>query len=91
MVVDSAKLEAAISGNINGVANLAAAYGKAIQTATDGLVGTSGIIVARTDGIQASIKGLGKQSDALLVRLTQIEARYRKQFTACLLYTSRCV
>lgn len=46
------------------------------------VLGTSGTIAARTDGINASIKGLGRQREVLQQRLIQIEARYRRQFTA---------
>jgi len=80
--VDSAKLSAAISGDLAGVANLVAAVGSAFKDAADGLVGSSGLIAARREGINASIASLGKQSDVINDRLAGIEARYRKQFTA---------
>lgn len=80
--VDSSKLTTAISSNFTGVADLLAAYGSAFKTAADGLIGTSGTIIARTEGLNASIKNITKQSEVLANRLTQIEARYRKQFTA---------
>ena len=82
LAVDSSKLAAAISGNLTGVANLVAAYGGEFKTTTDGLIGTDGTINARSDGIQASIKSITKRAEALSNRLIQIEARYRKQFTA---------
>lgn len=80
--VDSSKLSAAISSNFTGVANLLAAYGSEFKTATGNLTGTSGIITARTDGINASIKTIAKQEEVVSDRLTQIEARFRKQFTS---------
>lgn len=82
LAVDSSKLSAAVSSDLTGVANLVAAYGKAFKEATDGLVGTGGLIAARNEGLGASIKSLGKQSEVISARLTQIEARYRRQFTA---------
>jgi flagellar hook-associated protein 2 len=82
LAVDSAKLSAAITSDISGVANLVAAYGSAFKSATDTMVGSGGILAARTDGITASIKSLNKQADVVSARLAQIEARYRKQFTA---------
>ncbi len=82
LAVDSSKLSAAVSSDLTGVANLVAAYGKAFKEATDGLVGTGGLIAARHEGLGASIKNLGKQSEVISARLTQIEARYRRQFTA---------
>ncbi|RDE51830.1 MAG: flagellar hook-associated protein [Candidatus Accumulibacter meliphilus] len=80
--VDSAKLGAAISDDLAGVANLVAAVGSAFKDAADGLVGSSGLIAARREGINASIASLGKQSEVINDRLAGIEARYRKQFTA---------
>ncbi|MBP9804057.1 MAG: flagellar filament capping protein FliD [Candidatus Accumulibacter sp.] len=80
--VDSDRLTKAIGEDFGGVARLVAAYGGAFKAAADGLVGTSGLIAARSEGLNASIKSIGQQSDALASRLTQIEARYRKQFTS---------
>lgn len=82
LAVNSSKLSAAISNNLNGVANLVSAYGTTFKTASDGLIGTTGTIGARTDGINASITSIGKQRVEVNLHLTQIEARYRKQFTA---------
>ncbi|HQO29737.1 MAG TPA: flagellar filament capping protein FliD, partial [Accumulibacter sp.] len=45
------------------------------------MVSANGMIAARSDGLNAMIKGIEKQSDALAARLTSIEARYRQQFT----------
>jgi flagellar hook-associated protein 2 len=80
--VDSAKLSAAISGDLAGVANLVAAFGSAFKDAAEGLVGSNGLIAARRAGITTSIASLGKQSEVIVDRLEAIEARYRKQFTA---------
>lgn len=82
LTVDSAKLSTAVSSNLVGVANLLSVYGSAFKAATDGMIGSSGTIVARTEGISASIKSITKQAEAVSDRLTQIETRYRKQFTA---------
>ena len=80
--VDADKLKTAVTGDLTGVANLLSAYGSAFKTAADGIVGTTGTIATRTEGLNTAIKGLGKQSEALTARLAQIEARYRKQFLA---------
>lgn len=79
--VDSSKLTSAINTDISGVAALISAYGGAFKSATESLTGTGGTIAARTEGLKTSIKGLGKQSEAIVTRLNFIEARYRKQFT----------
>ena len=80
--LDSAKLQNAISSNSNDVASLVAGYGSAYKSMTDGLIGSNGIISAETVGINATITDIGKQRDALNLRMTGIEARYRAQFTA---------
>lgn len=42
----------------------------------------NGPITSRTEGLNTSIKNIGKQRDALNLRLQDTEARYRKQFSA---------
>ncbi|HMW16335.1 MAG TPA: flagellar filament capping protein FliD [Accumulibacter sp.] len=81
LAVDSTQLSKAITDDFTAVANLAAAYGKALKTTADGMVGSDGMIAARSDGLNALIRGLEKQSDVLNQRLTSIESRYRNQFT----------
>jgi flagellar hook-associated protein 2 len=46
------------------------------------MLGTKGSITAATDGLKTSISGIDKQREALQLRLTQVETRYRRQFTA---------
>jgi flagellar hook-associated protein 2 len=48
----------------------------------ESIVGTSGLILGRTEGLDASIKSVQKRADAMNLRLTQIESRYRRQFTS---------
>lgn len=81
LAVDSTQLAKVISDDFNGVANLVASYGKVFKTTADNMVSANGMIAARSDGLNAMIKGIEKQSDALAARLTSIEARYRQQFT----------
>lgn len=80
--LDSDKLNAAIEADYTGVSKLAAAVGKAFDTAAENMIGTSGNIVSATESANRSIKALQISQDALEFRLTQIEARYTKQFTA---------
>lgn len=47
----------------------------------DDMVGSTGVIASRTDGINLTIKDIGNQRDALNLRLADIEQRYRTQFT----------
>jgi flagellar hook-associated protein 2 len=52
------------------------------NTALESIVGFGGMIAGRTDGITSAIKTIGTSRDTLNLRLSQIEARYRRQFTA---------
>lgn len=89
LAVDSAKLQAAISDptkDVKGLFTSTAAGNKGIgvrfnETLTD-MIGSSGVFSSRADGLNRSIKDLTKQQDALQVRLTAVEARYRAQFNA---------
>lgn len=89
LTVNSTKLAAALSDTSKDVATLFT------STTTDNkgiavrfnelmasIVGSTGIISSRTDGITTSIAGIGKQRDAINLRLTKVEKRYRAQFTA---------
>lgn len=89
LVVDSTKLSAALTDPNKDVASLfsqtaSGNTGIAVRfyEALDSMVGSSGLIAGRTDGISATIKDIDKQRDALVYRLNQIERRYRAQFTA---------
>lgn len=86
---DLSKLQAALANgdwNVAGLFNSTASGNQGlavrINAALDGFIGSGGLIASRTDGINASIKNLGKRRDALVLRLTKIEANYRAQFTA---------
>lgn len=80
--VDSTKFDKAASSDFSAVANAISAYGSALTTTTTNLLGTGGLITSRTDGLNASVKSIGKQIEALNNRLTIIEKTYRAQFTA---------
>lgn len=80
--LNSSKLLTAANADFSAVADLAVAFGRAAKSMTDGMLGTKGTITAATDGAKASIKDIDRQREVLANRLTQIEARYRKQFTA---------
>lgn len=82
IVFDSTKLTTATSADYEAVATMVASFGTAAQTLTGGMLGTEGSITAATDGAQRSIKDIDKQRETLSARLVQIEARYRRQFSA---------
>lgn len=80
--LDTSKLNKAITADYSGVANLVSTVGSAFKDGLEGLVGTSGNIAAATDSANRVVKDIGKRQEALLNRLTQVEARYRKQFSS---------
>lgn len=82
MAVDSSKLQTAATADFESVTSLASALGSALKSATDSMVGTGGTIPSATAGLNASINDINDRREAFALRLTQVEARYRKQFTA---------
>jgi flagellar hook-associated protein 2 len=79
---DTSKLAGASSADLDAALGVAVDFGKAAKALTAGMLGDKGTLTAATNGAQASIKALDVQRERLADRLTQIEARYRKQFTA---------
>jgi flagellar hook-associated protein 2 len=80
--LDTTKLNNAVTADYAGVATLVSTIGTTFKTGMDSLVGTTGNITAATDSANRMIKELDNRQLALESRLTQIEARYRKQFSA---------
>lgn len=65
-----------------GVVNFANGFAYQLDKLVSKLLDTNGVVDSRVDGLNASIKDIGKRREALELRMTQIEARYRAQFTA---------
>lgn len=89
LATDTSKLAAALNDTNKDVAQLfnstaAGNNGIAVRfkEAMISDLGTGGLLASRTDGINRSIKDLSKRQEALQLRLTTIEATYRKQFNA---------
>ena len=80
--LNSTKFSAAVTADYSGVANLVAKVGTAFKQGIDGLIGTSGSITYATASTNSTIKDIQKREEQVALRLTSIEARYRKQFTA---------
>ena len=57
-------------------------YAERLAAVLDNVVGDDGQVETRTDSLQARLKDLGRQQDALNLRMEQVENRYRSQFTA---------
>ncbi|MES2161000.1 MAG: flagellar filament capping protein FliD [Pseudomonadota bacterium] len=57
-------------------------YAYQLNALAAGYLGAKGAITSRTTGLNNSVKDISKQKDAFASRLTDIEARYRAQYTA---------
>ncbi len=65
-----------------GTVNFSRGYASQLSSLLGGFLGSTGTISSTTDGVNRSIKDIGKQRDALNNRLFDVEARYRAQFSA---------
>lgn len=82
---DSTGLAVTISGGAPGArgsVNYSKGYANQFDALATDLLGTNGPLAARTDGLNASIKRLGKDQEIMLARLADVEKRYRAQFSA---------
>ncbi|MES2319319.1 MAG: flagellar filament capping protein FliD [Pseudomonadota bacterium] len=82
---NSAGLAMTVAGGAlgtRGTVNYSQGYAHQFDTLATSILSTSGSLLARTDGISASIKGLTKTQQDLTARLNVVEKRYRAQFTA---------
>jgi flagellar hook-associated protein 2 len=78
-------LKVLISGGATGdrgTVHFSKGYASQLNTLFSSIVGSTGSISSSTDGVNRSIKDIGKQRDILNNRLIDTEARYRAQFTA---------
>ncbi len=88
MAVDSTKLTAALADPGKKIGELFAGNGtvdgfaKALETRIKGMLGTDGLLSARTEGINSTIKSFGVRMESLEARLVKVEARYSAQFAA---------
>jgi flagellar hook-associated protein 2 len=57
-------------------------YAYQLNSLATSFIGTDGMITSKTSGLNETVKGIQKQKDAFNDRLTEIEKRYRAQFTA---------
>ncbi|MDO9372648.1 MAG: flagellar filament capping protein FliD [Gammaproteobacteria bacterium] len=64
-----------------GTLNYSQGYAYQLDKLADILLGTSGPVASRTDGITKSIKDIGNQRDVLNRRLTDFEQSLREKFT----------
>jgi len=82
---DAAGLKILVVGGALGArgnVNYSQGYAYTLNKLADSILANDGALSGRTNGINSSIKDITKQRDTLEVRLGNLEARYRKQFSA---------
>lgn len=85
LAIDSADLDAALDADLESVAGLFAAgdgYANRFEALVSAYIDSDGAIAARTDGLDARVKDIAAQREALERRIESLEARYLRQFTA---------
>jgi len=65
-----------------GTIHFSKGYASQLNSLFSTITGSGGSIASTTDGVNRSIKDIGKQREVLNSRLIDTEARYRAQFTA---------
>ena len=83
--LDSSKFDKVIAANFDGVSQLFASdngLAKRLDGVLTNYLSFDGAVSARVDGVNKQIGDIADQRQKLSTRLTGIEARYRKQFTA---------
>ena len=82
MSLDSTKLASGIDKNFSQVLSTLNSYGTSFKTQIKSMTGTGGLITTRTEGLNLAIENYNEQYDALELRMTAIEKRYKAQYTA---------
>ncbi len=86
LALDSTKLQTALAADTEGVASVFTTGTTGIAQQLDSvlgkILGSDGPLASRTDRLNQQIKDIGNQRDTLELRMTALEARYLKQFSA---------
>lgn len=88
LAIDSSKLTTALADPTKNLAAMFASvgtnrgYGAQMDVVLGRILSPVGVLASHTNGITSSIKDLIKQGGTITARLTDVEARYRKQFSA---------
>ncbi len=80
--LDMNKLRAALAQDREGVEALVAAFGASVSTALDTFEGGGGVLASRSDQLNAELKRIRGDRDALERRLSALESRLSKRFSA---------
>jgi len=79
--LDTTELENALKSNFDGVGELIAEYTTQISDYVDTQLGIDGVLTTRTQGLDATLRDLSEQRDALELRIESVRARYTAQFS----------
>ena len=82
--IDSARLDAALSADPAGIAEVFADSGGVVTKLNDlldGFLDSEGVINTRTESFDSAIDDINDQRDRLVLRLESLDSRYRAQFT----------
>jgi flagellar hook-associated protein 2 len=88
LAIDSTKLTTALADPTKNLTAMFASvgtnrgFGAQMDVVLGRILSPVGTITTHTNGINSSIKDIGKQRDTINLRLVGVEARYRKQFAA---------
>jgi flagellar hook-associated protein 2 len=83
--IDNDKLAKALDADAQGVAELFGSENGVAARLSERLenrLATAGDIDGRNTGLKTELKDIARDKEAFTLRMTQVEARYRKQFTA---------
>lgn len=82
VTLDAARLDEVLGSDQEAVEALVSAFATGLSETLAGYTGNSGILNSRTDGLNAELRRIGEQREALDRRMIQVETRLRAQFTA---------
>jgi flagellar hook-associated protein 2 len=82
LVYDATKLQAAFDSDPAAVETAVKAYGTELLAATKAIGGAEGVVSTRVNSFKRSVSDIDKRMISLELRMTNIEARYRAQFSA---------
>ncbi len=79
--LDTTELENALKTDFDGVGELVSEYTSQLSDYVETQLGIDGVLTTRTEGLNATLKDLGEQRDALELRIESVRARYMAQFS----------
>ena len=82
LVYDATKLDAAFANDPTAVENAVKAYGTELLAATKLITGAEGVVSTRVASFQRSSSDIDSRKATLELRMTHIEANYRRMYTA---------